>query len=67
MQSTKRLYRSRTSRMLCGVAGGIADYFDIDPTIVRLGLVVALFFGHIVTLVLYVVACLIIPEQPLFD
>jgi phage shock protein C len=53
--------------MLCGVAGGIAEYLDVDPTIVRLGLVVALVFGHIVTFVLYVAACLIIPEQPLFD
>jgi phage shock protein PspC (stress-responsive transcriptional regulator) len=39
----------------------------VDPTIVRLGLVVALVFGHLVTVVLYVAACLIIPEQPVFD
>jgi phage shock protein PspC (stress-responsive transcriptional regulator) len=67
MLRTKRLYRSRTNRMLGGVAGGIAEYLDVDPTIVRLGLVVALVFGHLVTFVLYVAACLIIPEQPLFD
>jgi phage shock protein C len=53
--------------MLCGVAGGIAEYLDLDPTIVRLGLVVALIVGHVVTLILYVAACLIIPEQPQFD
>jgi phage shock protein PspC (stress-responsive transcriptional regulator) len=67
MQTTKRLYRSRTNRMLGGVAGGIAEYLDVDPTLVRLGLVVALIFGHVLTLVLYGAACLIIPEQPLFD
>jgi phage shock protein PspC (stress-responsive transcriptional regulator) len=67
MLGTKRLYRSRTNRMLCGVAGGIAEYFDVDPTIVRLGLVVALVFGHLVTVVLYVAACLIIPDQPVVD
>jgi phage shock protein PspC (stress-responsive transcriptional regulator) len=49
------------------VAGGIADYLDADLTVIRLGLVVALIFGHIITLILYVVACLVIPEQPLFD
>jgi phage shock protein PspC (stress-responsive transcriptional regulator) len=53
--------------MLGGVAGGIAEYLKVDPTIVRLGLVVALIFGHIVTFVLYLAAWLVIPEQPLFD
>ena len=67
MLGTKRLYRSRTNRMLGGVAGGIADYLDLDPTIVRLGLVVALIIGHVVTFVFYVAAWLIIPEQPAFD
>ena len=32
----KRLYRSETDKMLCGVCGGIGEYFEIDPTIVRL-------------------------------
>ena len=36
----KRLYRSRENRMICGVCGGIADYFNVDPTLIRLGLVV---------------------------
>ena len=67
MIRSRRLYRSRTDRMLFGVAGGIADYLDVDPTIVRLGLVVALIFGHVLTLALYLAACLIVPEQPLFD
>jgi phage shock protein C len=53
--------------MIGGVAGGLADYFDIDPTIVRLGLIVALIFGHVVTFALYVAAWLIVPEQPVFD
>ena len=33
---SKRLYRSRNQRMICGVCGGVAEYFNIDPTIVRL-------------------------------
>ena len=35
----KKLYRSRRERMICGVCGGIAEYFNIDPTLIRLGLV----------------------------
>ena len=38
----KRLYRTEGSdKMLCGVCGGIAEYFDIDPTLVRVGWVIA--------------------------
>ena len=35
----KRLYRSHDSRMLCGVCGGVAEYFNVDPTLIRLGMV----------------------------
>ena len=67
MLGTRRLYRSRTNRMIFGVAGGIAEYLDVDPTLVRIGLVVALIFGHVLTLALYFAAALIIPTQPFFD
>jgi phage shock protein PspC (stress-responsive transcriptional regulator) len=53
--------------MIFGVAGGIAEYLDVDPTIVRLGFVLALIFGHVLTLILYLAAALIIPSQPYFD
>ena len=33
----KKLYKSRENRMICGVCGGIAEYFNIDPTLIRLG------------------------------
>jgi len=59
----KRLYRSRRERMLTGVCGGIAEYFDIDPTIVRL-LAVVLVFGWGSGLLAYLVAFFIIPENP---
>ena len=39
----KRLYKARGHRMVCGVCGGIAEYFDIDPTLVRVGWVIATF------------------------
>lgn len=61
MSTTHRLHRSRVNRMLGGVGGGLAEYFDLDPTIVRLALVVALIFGHVLTLILYLAAWMIMP------
>lgn len=58
----KRLYRSRDSRMLCGVCGGIAEYFNIDPTLIRLAFVL---FGLTGTTILaYFVAAVIVPDHP---
>lgn len=59
----KRLYKSRGSRLLFGVCGGVAEYFNVDPTLVRLAFVAAvLFWGSGV--LLYIVAAIIIPEPP---
>ena len=41
----KKLFRSSTDRKICGVCGGIAEYFDIDPTLVRLGWIIFTCFG----------------------
>ncbi len=59
----KKLYKSRSQRMLAGVCGGIGEYFGIDPTLVRLGFVAlsALFGGGVIA---YIVAAIIIPEEP---
>lgn len=59
----KRLYRSNTNRVLFGVCGGIAEYANIDPTIVRLLLVLFGFAGGSGILA-YLVAAIIIPEAP---
>lgn len=61
--NTKRLYRSTRDVMLCGVCGGIAEYFDIDPTIVRLAAVV-LVFGWGSGLLAYIIGAIIIPKNP---
>jgi phage shock protein C len=66
----KELYRSATSRVLGGVCGGIGEYLDIDPNIVRLVLIVVLLFGFLTLfwplfiIVLYIVAWLLLPEKP---
>jgi phage shock protein C len=59
----KRLYRSRKNRMLGGVCGGIAEYFAIDPVIVRL-IAVALFFVGGSAVVAYIIALIVIPYEP---
>lgn len=59
---TKRLYRSKTNRVISGICGGLAEYFDIDPTIVRLVFVLlALFSG--VGIILYIIGIFVIPEE----
>ncbi len=60
----KRLHRSRKNRMLGGVCGGIAEYFEIDPVIVRL-IAVALFFVGGSAVLAYIIALIIIPYEPM--
>jgi len=60
----KRLYRSRNDRMITGVCGGLAEYFEADPTLVRLLAAFMLVFGAPGTLPAYIVMALIIPEAP---
>lgn len=60
---SRRLYRSRTDRVLGGVAGGLGDYFGIDSTIVRLVFVLLALWGGAGG-VLYLIAWLIVPRQP---
>lgn len=58
----KKLYRSVKDKMICGVCGGIAEYFNIDPTIVRLICLIFAFSGP--GLLVYIIAALIIPKTP---
>lgn len=57
----KRLYRSETDRILWGVCGGLAQYFDIDPTIIRIIAVASIFIGW--GIVAYIVLAIIIPSE----
>lgn len=60
---TKKLYRSQTDRWLLGVCGGLGEYFEIDPTLIRiLFIVFALVFGG--GLLLYLILWIIIPMKP---
>lgn len=59
---TRRLYRSRSDRMLGGVCGGLSEYFNIDPTIVRLAFVAGTLLGG-PGLLIYIILWLITPEE----
>lgn len=58
----RKLYRSRENRMICGVCGGIAEYFNIDATLIRLVLAIFGFTGT--GIFVYIVAAIIIPDAP---
>lgn len=62
MNQPKRLYRQTEGAMLAGVCGGLAEYFNIDPSIVRLG-AVALVLAAGLSLWVYVAAAIILPKK----
>ena len=61
----KRLYKSRTDKKIDGVCAGIANYFNIDPTLVRIALVLFCLLGGSGILA-YIICALIIPREPDF-
>ena len=61
MEEPRKLYRSQTQRMLAGVCGGLAEYFNIDATVMRvLFLILAVFGGS--GIVLYLVMWIVVPD-----
>jgi phage shock protein C len=62
----KRLYRSRTDRMVAGICGGLGEVYNLDPTLIRLGLVfLGLATGIMPLLIAYILGIIIIPQGPL--
>jgi len=59
----KKLYRSKKDRMIAGVCGGIAEYFDVDPTLIRLLTVIFVLLGG-AGVICYIIAWIIIPKNP---
>lgn len=57
----KKLYKSQTDKKLCGICGGIAEYFGIDSTLVRLGLVAFSLCGGCGILA-YIIAIFVVPD-----
>lgn len=59
----KKLYKSRTDKKICGVCGGIAEYFNVDSTLVRLALVLFCCVGGSGVLA-YIIAALVMQDDP---
>lgn len=59
----KKLYRSRTNHMISGVCGGLGEYYNIEPTFVRIGFALfTLFYG--IGLLIYIIMRFVMPYQP---
>jgi phage shock protein C len=59
----RRLYRSRRNRMIGGVAGGLAEYLGVDPSLIRLIWAFSIFFAGF-GIFAYIVAWILIPDEP---
>ncbi len=60
----KKLYKSQGDRKLCGVCGGLGEFFGIDASLIRLGWIVFCLLGGSGVLA-YIIAALVIPDEPL--
>jgi phage shock protein C len=63
MAETRKLYRSRSNRQVAGVCGGLAEYFNLDPTLMRVLFIVLAVLGGS-GLVLYLALWIIVPNAP---
>jgi phage shock protein C len=63
----RKLYRSRDDRMIAGVCGGLGEYFDIDPTLIRVGLAILTLASIGTFILLYIIMAIIIPQRPFDD
>lgn len=59
----KHLYKSNKNKVCCGVCGGFGEFLDIDPTIVRLVWVLFTLLSVGVGIILYLIACIIMPNR----
>ncbi|MFA5833272.1 MAG: PspC domain-containing protein [Bacteroidota bacterium] len=61
--NSQKLYRSQTNKVFAGVCGGLAEYFDVDPVVIRILFVLMVLFGG-TGIVLYIAAIFIVPKKP---
>lgn len=60
---TRRLTKSASDRMVCGVCSGIGEYFHIDPTVIRLLWAILTFCGFGSGILVYIIAAVVMPEE----
>ncbi len=62
----KRLYRSKENKILAGILGGVGEYFDTDPVLVRLiYLIILIATGVVPGILIYILAIFVVPERPI--
>ncbi len=59
----RKLMRSRNKRMLCGVCGGLGEYLNLDPTVIRIAWVLLTFFSLGTAVLAYFIAAVIMPDE----
>jgi len=65
MNEIKKLYRSNTNKVFAGICGGVGEYFEVDPTLLRLvWLLIVIFSGIFPGVIAYLFALLIVPKHP---
>lgn len=63
---TKRLYRSKENKILAGILGGVGEYFETDPVLVRLiYLIILIATGVLPGILVYILAIFVVPERPI--
>ena len=63
MDPARKLYRSRTDRKLAGVCGGLAEYFNLDPTLIRVLFIILAVLGGS-GIIIYLAMWILVPNQP---
>ncbi|MCK9408174.1 MAG: PspC domain-containing protein [Bacteriovoracaceae bacterium] len=63
--NNQKLYRSQTNKIFAGVCGGLAEYFDVDPVVIRILFVLMVLFGG-TGIILYIAAIFIVPKKPIY-
>lgn len=64
-RTPKRLYKSRRNRVVAGVIGGVGEYFNVDPVLLRVAWILLVIFTAVIPgIISYIFAALIIPERP---
>ena len=64
MTSVKRFYRSSDNRVFAGICGGLGEYFDVDPTVVRVVYVLLSLLTAFMGVLLYIILLFVIPNRP---
>ncbi len=63
----RRLYRSRGDRMIAGVCAGLGEYFEVDPTVIRLLAVAGAFLNPPGAVMAYLIMTIVVPQEPYGD